>query len=140
MAGKLAKELEMDGSYWTKDEERIQAGYLEDNDDPGINRYSLDSEKGFVRAVRSLNERRFNAPFRCLVYKRSDARRGRPHTRFLPPLCRGGYLICGNQRKLTNAFLGGGTCDKSLRIPPFPFTGLTGGPRLGSRDWETIIR
>ena len=54
MAGRLAKEIEMDGSYWTEDGGKIRAGYLEDGDDPGINRYFLDSPKGFVRAVRSL--------------------------------------------------------------------------------------
>jgi hypothetical protein len=54
MAGKLAKEVKMDGSYWTRDGDTIQAGYLEVTDDPGINRYFRDSNKGFVRAVRSL--------------------------------------------------------------------------------------
>ena len=54
MAGQLAKSIKMSGSYWTKDGEQIRAGYLEDSDDPGINRYFLDSKKGFVRAVRSM--------------------------------------------------------------------------------------
>jgi hypothetical protein len=54
MAGKLASEVELDGSYWTRDGDEIRAGYLEDGDDPGINRYFRDSDKGFVRAVRTL--------------------------------------------------------------------------------------
>ena len=53
MAGKLAKQVKMDRSYWTKDGNKILAGYLEDGDDPGINRYFLNTDKGYVRAVRS---------------------------------------------------------------------------------------
>ena len=54
MAGRLAGEIKMDGSYWTRDGDKLRAGSLEDADDPGINRYYLDRKKGFVRAVRSL--------------------------------------------------------------------------------------
>ena len=53
MSGQLAKEVNLDQSYWTKDGDRILAGYLEDGDDPGINRIFFDTDKGFVRAVRS---------------------------------------------------------------------------------------
>jgi len=53
MCGELAKKVKLDRSYWTKDGDKILAGYLEDSDDPGINRVFLDSNKGFVRAVRS---------------------------------------------------------------------------------------
>jgi len=55
MAGKLAKYVTMKGSYWTKDESRIIAGYLDEGDDPGINRYYINSKKGYVRAVRTMN-------------------------------------------------------------------------------------
>ncbi len=54
MKGQLTDQIELEGSYWTKDGDKVQAGYLEDGDDPGINRYFYDSDKGFVRAVRSL--------------------------------------------------------------------------------------
>jgi hypothetical protein len=54
MKGELADQIELEGSYWTKDGDRVLAGYLEDGDDPGINRYFFDSKKGYVRAVRSL--------------------------------------------------------------------------------------
>jgi len=53
MCGQLAKEVNLERSYWTRDGEKILAGYLEDGDDPGINRIFLDSNKGFVRAVRA---------------------------------------------------------------------------------------
>ncbi len=54
MKGQLSEQIELEGSYWTKDGDKILAGYLEDGADPGINRYFYDSNKGFVRAVRSL--------------------------------------------------------------------------------------
>ncbi len=53
MDGELVKLVKLEGSYWAKDGDRILAGYLEDGDDPGINRYFYDSDKGYVRAVRS---------------------------------------------------------------------------------------
>jgi len=56
MSGRLAKEVKMDRSYWTRDGDKILAGYLEDGDDPGINRVFFDTDKGFVRAVRSVKQ------------------------------------------------------------------------------------
>ena len=55
MAGQLAKQITMKGSYWTKDGNQIIAGYLDEGDDPGINRYYINSKKGYVRAVRTMN-------------------------------------------------------------------------------------
>ena len=52
MSGQLAKKVDLERSYWTRDGDKVLAGYLEDGDDPGINRIFLDSDKGFVRAVR----------------------------------------------------------------------------------------
>jgi len=54
MKGQLAEQINLEGSYWTKDGDKVLAGYLEDGDDPGINRFFYNSDKGFVRAVRSL--------------------------------------------------------------------------------------
>jgi hypothetical protein len=54
MSGLLAKKIKMKGSYWTQDNDKIMAGFLEDGNDPGINRYFFNSRNGFVRAVRSL--------------------------------------------------------------------------------------
>ena len=54
MKGQLAKQIKLEGSYWTKDGDKILAGYLEDGSDPGINRYFYNTDKAFVRAVRPL--------------------------------------------------------------------------------------
>ena len=54
MKGQLSEQVNLEGSYWTRDDDKILAGYLDDGDDPGINRYFYDTDKGYVRAVRSL--------------------------------------------------------------------------------------